>query len=117
MHVGIPWVLTFAFADLERSTAGPNVHHIECDISSAAAIEKVAQEVKTTYGDPTVVVMNAGVAIPSTIIGMKDSNLEKLFAINVFQHYRLAREFLPSIAAKNHGIITVMASLAGYVTP
>jgi all-trans-retinol dehydrogenase (NAD+) len=86
-------------------------------LSSNTAIQEAAKQVKETYGHPSVLLMNAGIILPSTILGQKDSNLEKIFAVNTFQHYRLCREFLPDLIAKNHGIVVTVASLAGYVTP
>ena len=90
---------------------------MQVDLSSAEQIVTASNEVKTKYGNPSVVFLNAGIAIPYTILNMPDRTLEKVFAVNTLAHYRLTREFLPHIAAQNHGTIVTTASLAGYVVP
>jgi all-trans-retinol dehydrogenase (NAD+) len=87
------------------------------DLSDADDIVKVSKHVREEYGNPSVVILNAGIANPYTILNMPDSVLQKVFAVNTFSHYRIVREFLPAITAANHGMIVTTASLAAFVTP
>lgn len=38
------------------------------------------------------------------------------FEVNTLAHYWMAKEFLPSMVANNHGMVVTVASLAAYVT-
>lgn len=87
------------------------------DLTDPAAIKSTCDAVKASHGDPTIVVNNAGVANHQTILDLPDSRLERVVAVNQLAPFRVVREFLPAIAAKNHGMFVTVASLAGYVVP
>jgi all-trans-retinol dehydrogenase (NAD+) len=95
----------------------PDVHFIQVDLTDPTAIKEACDAVKSKHGNPTVIVNNAGIANHQTILDLQDSRLERVVAVNQLAHYRITREFLPDIAAKNHGIFVTYASLAGYVVP
>ncbi len=59
---------------------------------------------------------NAGVARGKTILDSTESDVQLTFEVNTISHYHLAREFLPSMTAANHGTVVTIASLAAYVT-
>jgi all-trans-retinol dehydrogenase (NAD+) len=99
------------------SMPSPYIHYVPVDLSIPEEIKDACERVKKEYGDPTVVFLNAGIAIPYTISNIPDKTLDKVFAVNTLSHYRVVREFLPSICARNHGMIITTASLAGYVVP
>ena len=93
------------------------MYYIPIDVSDPTSITNACSQVKSTYGNPTVLFNNAGVANHHTILDLTDARIQKLIAINQLALFRVTREFLPSIAAANHGIIVTVASLAGFVTP
>jgi all-trans-retinol dehydrogenase (NAD+) len=64
-----------------------------------------------------VVINNAGTVNHQCIIDLQDKHLERVVAVNQLALYRIGREFLPSIIAKNHGMFVTIASLAAYVVP
>ena len=97
--------------------ASRNVYYMKVDLADPEAIASVSKELKEQHGNPTVLILNAGIANPYTLLKMPDSVLQKVFAVNTLSHYRLVREFLPYMAAQNHGMVVTMASLAAYVTP
>ncbi|MCJ1393653.1 hypothetical protein MMC18_006529 [Xylographa bjoerkii] len=94
----------------------PRVHYLPLDVSSPSAIASTASTIRSRHGAPTIVILNAGIANRRPILSIPDPLLTRLFAINTLSHYRLMREFLPAIAAANHGAIVTVASLAGYIT-
>ena len=87
------------------------------DLTSPSEITAVSTELKEKFGDPTVVLLNAGLINRYTILNTPDSALQRVFDVNALSHYRLIRELLPSMVAKNHGMVVTTASLAGFVTP
>ncbi|MCJ1316369.1 hypothetical protein MMC15_001690 [Xylographa vitiligo] len=92
------------------------VYYLPLDLSSPSAIATTASTIRSTYGAPTILILNAGIVNRRSLLSLPDVLLERIFAINTLSHYRLAREFLPAIAAANHGAIVTVASLAGFVT-
>ena len=94
----------------------PTVRFYECDITSPATIAEAAGHIRSTLGEPTVLINNAGILSGTTILGSPESLTRKMFDINTLSHYWLAREFLPSMIDRNHGMVVTVASQAGYMT-
>ena len=92
------------------------MHYLPLDLTSASAIATTASTIRSTYGNPTILILNAGIVNRRSLLSLPDALLTRIFAINTLSHYRLAREFLPAIAAANHGAVVTVASLAGFVT-
>jgi len=59
---------------------------------------------------------NAGIARGKTILDSSENDIRLTFDVNTLAHFWLAKEFLPDIAKKNHGIIVTIASVAGSIT-
>ncbi|KAL2835607.1 hypothetical protein BJY01DRAFT_69280 [Aspergillus pseudoustus] len=94
------------------------VRFYKCDITSASAIAEVAATIRATMGEPTVLINNAGICSSRTILGSTEAQTRLQFEVNTFAHYWLAKEFLPAMIKRNHGIVVTVASQAGYtVTP
>ena len=58
---------------------------------------------------------NAGMCRGKTILEATEQDIALTFAVNTISHYHLAREFLPSMIAANHGHVVTVASIAGYI--
>lgn len=93
-----------------------NVYYYKCDITSPSTISSVAAEIRKDVGDPTVLINNAGVARGKQILDATEKDVRFTFDVNTLSHYWLAKEFVPSMAQHNHGMIVTVASLAAYVT-
>lgn len=93
-----------------------NVYYFKCDITSPSTISSVAAEIRSLVGEPTVLINNAGVVRGKTIIDATERDIRFTFDVNTLAHYWLAKEFLPSMIAKNHGMVVTVASTASYVT-
>lgn len=61
-------------------------------------------------------VNNAGVGTGKTILNSTDAGIERTFAVNILAHFRLVREFLPSMVAANHGTVVTIASMAAAIS-
>ncbi|MCJ1430822.1 hypothetical protein MMC27_000172 [Xylographa pallens] len=92
------------------------VHYLPLDLSSPSAIVTTAATIRNTYGTPTILILNAGIINRRSLLSLPDPLLTRIFAINTLSHYRLVREFLPAIAAANHGAIVTVASLAAFIS-
>lgn len=75
----------------------------------------MAAEIRKDVGDPTILINNAGVARGKSILDASEKDVRFTFEVNTLSHYWLAKEFVPSIAKNNHGMIVTVASFAAYL--
>ena len=61
-------------------------------------------------------ILNAGVARGKNILDSTEGDVRLTFDVNTLAHYWLAKEFLPNMISRNHGMVVTVASLAAYVT-
>ncbi|OJJ53323.1 hypothetical protein ASPSYDRAFT_94533 [Aspergillus sydowii CBS 593.65] len=87
----------------------------KADITSSASIAEVAEKIRATQGDPTILINNAGVGHDGTILEKPESKIRQTFEVNTVSHFLMVREFLPSMIAKNHGHIITIASMASFI--
>lgn len=76
----------------------------------------MAREIRNTIGVPTILINNAGVVHGKTILDSSEKDVRFTFDVNTLSHYFLAKEFVPAMAARNHGMVVTVASVAAYVT-
>lgn len=93
-----------------------HVYYYKCDITSPATIAAVAAEIRKDVGEPTILINNAGVARGKNILDASEKDVRFTFEVNTLAHYWLAKEFVPSMAKKDHGMIVTIASYASYLT-
>ena len=67
-------------------------------------------------GEPTILINNAGVARGKNILEATEKDVRFTFDVNTLAHYWLAKEFVPYMAQKDHGMIVTVASYASFVT-
>jgi all-trans-retinol dehydrogenase (NAD+) len=84
------------------------------DLSSSSAISEVAATIKQTYGNPSILVNNAGTGTAQTILSETESERRRVFEVNVLCHFTLVREFLPAMVDKNHGHVMTIASTGSF---
>ncbi|KAJ4287651.1 hypothetical protein N0V90_012354 [Kalmusia sp. IMI 367209] len=87
-----------------------------CDISDPAAVAGAAEKIKATLGSPSILVNNAGITQPHTILNTSPEYLRKIFEVNLFSNWYTVQAFLPDMMQKNKGHIVNVASLASYWT-
>ncbi|KAH8676402.1 short chain dehydrogenase/reductase-like protein [Tricladium varicosporioides] len=93
-----------------------NVHYYKCDITSPATIAAVASQIRAEVGNPTVLINNAGVARGKDILSATEKDVRFTFDVNTLAHYWMAKEFVPYMVEKNHGMVVTVASFAAYIT-
>lgn len=94
----------------------PTVQYFKVDLCDHEDIARVTAAIQSTVGHPTILINNAGVAKGKTIIESTPRDINLTFGVNAFAHYHLARAFLPSMIAANHGMVVTVSSAAGFVT-
>ncbi|KAI5282875.1 hypothetical protein KEM54_002518 [Ascosphaera aggregata] len=97
-------------------TTGPNIRYFKCDVASKDDINIAAKDLRATFGEPTILVNNAGILPGTTLLGSSDELTRKVFEINTLSHYLLAREFLPHMVKNDHGMVVTVASQAAFIT-
>jgi all-trans-retinol dehydrogenase (NAD+) len=90
---------------------------VRCDVTSPSSIAEAAKTVRAKLGDVTILVNNAGVGKPHSILETSNEWVTKIFQINVISHFFLTKEFLPYMIKKNKGHIVGIASMASFVCP
>ncbi|KAG0650625.1 T-toxin biosynthesis RED2 [Hyphodiscus hymeniophilus] len=93
-----------------------NVFYYKCDITSPSLIATTATQIRKDVGKPTIIINNAGVVRGKDILDATEKDVRFTFDVNTLAHYWMAKEFVPSMVRRNHGMIVTVASLAAYVT-
>lgn len=93
-----------------------NIHQFKCDVTSAQDVAKAAKSINEILGHPSILINNAGIARPSSILDQSLKNVQKVFEINTFAHWTTVQQFLPHMIAQNRGHVVTMASTASYIT-
>ncbi|KAF1835017.1 NAD(P)-binding protein [Decorospora gaudefroyi] len=107
-----------AVLDVQELTyeAPSSVRFFQCDLTSPSAIASAASSIRSTFGNPTILINNAGVARGKTILDSSEKDINLTFKVNTISHYHLTQQFLPSMISANHGMIVTIASLASYLS-
>jgi NAD(P)-dependent dehydrogenase (short-subunit alcohol dehydrogenase family) len=95
----------------EITAAGGKARFIAADLADAADVESLASEV----GDVDILINNAGVALFGATAEFDVSAFDKMFASNVRAPFLLVAAFAPAMAARGHGSIVSVSSMAGGV--
>jgi all-trans-retinol dehydrogenase (NAD+) len=89
--------------------------YLKCDVTSAIAVEKAAEAIKSDLGDPSILVNNAGIGKAQTILEMTESDLQKIFGVNIQSHWYTTKCFLPAMISRNKGQIVTIASMSSFL--
>ncbi|XP_014553504.1 hypothetical protein COCVIDRAFT_107492 [Bipolaris victoriae FI3] len=92
-----------------------NVTFFACDITNPNAVYSTAEKIKATLGAPTILVNNAGIFVPHTILNTDDDHLRRIFDVNVLSNWYTTKAFLPHMLQHNKGHIVTVASAASFV--
>jgi all-trans-retinol dehydrogenase (NAD+) len=83
------------------------------DVSDDAAV----QSALTAVGDIDILILNAGVVIGKPIVDLQARDVSKVFGVNVFQLFNIARHAVPKMTSVNttsEKRIVVISSIAGF---
>ena len=102
-----------------------NVTFYQVDMVDWQAVNNVAERIRTTIGDPTVDVNNAGISAPTLLLPMDAQNspsgaatrieqFQQVLDVNLTAHLRTSLAFVPAMIARNHGHVVSIASMLAY---
>lgn len=96
-----------------RASRQVNVRTIAADLSSDAAVRKVAEEA----GDIDILVNNAGAIPPGNLQGIDDARWRQAWDLKVFGYISFCRVVYAKMAAKRAGVIINVIGAAGEQFP
>ncbi|CAO1629233.1 unnamed protein product [Parajaminaea phylloscopi] len=92
----------------------PAIQYYKTDVTDAAQVKAVAEQIRATLGEPTILVNNAGIASGSTILECNLASVERLWRVNHLSNFVTLQEFLPHMVRRNHGHVVTVASSASF---
>jgi NAD(P)-dependent dehydrogenase (short-subunit alcohol dehydrogenase family) len=95
----------------EITAAGGKASFVAADLADAADVQWMANDV----GDVDILINNAGIALFGPTAEFELSAFDKMFASNVRAPFFLVGAFAPGMAARGHGSIVSVSSMAGGV--
>jgi NAD(P)-dependent dehydrogenase (short-subunit alcohol dehydrogenase family) len=95
----------------EITNSGGKASFVAADLADAADVQWLANEV----GDVDILVNNAGIALFGPTAEFDVAEFDKMFASNVRAPFFLVAAFAPGMAARGHGSIVNVSSMAGGV--
>jgi len=93
------------------TATGGKASFVAADLGDVADVQRLASEV----GDVDILVNNAGISLFAPTAEFDVSAFDKMFASNVRAPFFLVAAFAPGMAAKGHGSIVNLSSMAGGV--
>lgn len=99
----------------EDMATDTNILYLRTDIKSETSIRESASVVRKTFRDPSILINNAGVATPHTILDTPAAFLDKIFGVNVIALWLMTKELLPSVIQANKGHIANISSVTAYM--
>ncbi|OJD29811.1 dehydrogenase reductase sdr family member 8 precursor [Diplodia corticola] len=98
----------------ERIRDLPNIHYYECDVSSQPLVWDAAEKIRMDIGKPSILINNAGIGRPYTILDLPPGRPREVYNVNVLSHFNTLQEFLPDMLEQKKGYIMSVASLASF---
>jgi hypothetical protein len=92
------------------------IHYFKCDITSVEAVNATADAIRAEYGNPSILINNAGVAFEGNILQATPEKVRRIFDVNTISHYFTVNAFLPSMIAQKKGHIVTIASMASFIS-
>ena len=105
-------LLDLELGDLAQHVPGSRAWQV--DVTDAAGLGRVAQEVHAHFGRVDAVVVNAGIGHTGALLTMDPAAYERVIEVNLLGSVRTVRTFLPALVA-SRGHVLQIASLAAMV--
>jgi 3-oxoacyl-[acyl-carrier protein] reductase len=99
--------------ELKAELGGARVHVLPCNLSDAAAVEKLVPEAEAAMGALDILVNNAGITRDGLAMRMKDDDWNAVIDVNLTASFRLARAAMRSMMKKRWGRIVNITSVVG----
>jgi meso-butanediol dehydrogenase/(S,S)-butanediol dehydrogenase/diacetyl reductase len=86
---------------------------IRADVTSAADVARMMNEVEHRLGGLDLLIANAGVIAAASVASMEEAQWDRIFAVNVKGVFLCARAAIPLLTKRGGGRIVNVASVAG----
>lgn len=99
------------------SSQSPSVVPVSLDVTNAEAFDAAVRDVLTRYGRLDAIILNAGINTPAPIEELPLTRAHAIMDTNFWGVVHGVRAVLGHFRERRSGVITVVGSLAGMVTP
>ncbi|KAJ3482507.1 hypothetical protein NLG97_g7551 [Lecanicillium saksenae] len=106
-------IMDVAFPGFEM---GKNTRFFKCNVSSWEAVKEVHENIIRDLGQPTILIANAAIYTPRTILSASEASLRRTIDVNVLGVLFCVKAFLPGMISCDHGHIVVMSSIKAFMT-
>ncbi|KAF5566820.1 retinal short-chain dehydrogenase reductase [Fusarium phyllophilum] len=109
-------VAVFDVQDLPKQLqTNSRVHFYRCDVTTTESVAEAADAVRKELGHPSILINNAGITSPMSILKMPESFLRKIMGVNLMALWYTTQQFLPRMIQLNKGHVITVASIASFV--
>ena len=91
---------------------GAKSYIFPCDVTDEAAVKQVAGQIEEKFGAPDILINNAGVFLPGSILETTGEMFRNQVDVNLNSAFYVTRAFLGEMMARKSGHIFYMASVA-----
>jgi len=88
---------------------------VQCDVTSEEGRQKLLDETLERFGRVDILVNNAGIGVYGDIEETEESDLRRLFEVNVFAVFLLTKLVLPVMKKRGSGLILNIGSIGGLI--
>jgi len=99
--------------DLKEFSASDRAHVLKLDVTDNAQIEAAVKAAHDRFGCIDVLVNNAGIGYFGAVEESEETEVRRMFDVNVFALGRMTQAVLPGMRQQRSGFIINIASLAG----
>lgn len=92
-----------------------NSEFIKINLAEKTDCVRAAKDVLEEKGRLDILVNNAGIGHVGTLLETSEEDLDRLFAVNVRGMFSLTKAFLPSMVARDYGVVINTSSIGGVV--
>lgn len=102
-----------AAIDQALQEAGIQGAGMALNVTNQDQVEQVLKDISARFGEPSILVNNAGITRDNLLMRMKDDEWEDTLATNLTSLYRLSKACVRSMMKARHGRIINIASVVG----
>ncbi len=93
--------------------AGIRGRGLVLDVASATSVEEVVKTLTAEFGDPTILVNNAGITRDTLLMRMKEEDWEAVISTDLSSVFRLSKACLRGMMKARRGRIITISSVVG----
>lgn len=99
----------------ELASTGVETRFVQTDVSNGSQVENLVQDTLTTFGRLDVLVNNAGLELPKTVIDTTEAEWDRLMEVNLKGVFLCSRASIAAMRRQGGGVIVNVASELGLV--